>query len=130
MNRDRAQIAALGGWPQPAPPPPRDPHGIALRDCGPCLSDGPRVIDVLPAGLSVDAHGMMVTRLARGVAKYGNPLRVGYPGAGVEAVQEALDLVAYLLALGDKAPAGALDRAVALANIIVDAAIVADRSAP
>lgn len=130
MNRDRAQIAALGGWPQPAPPPPRDPHGIALRDCGPCLSDGPRVIDVLPAGLSVDAHGMMVTRLARGVAKYGNPLRVGYPGAGVEALQEALDLVAYLLALGDKAPAGALDRAVALANIIVDAAIVADRSAP
>ena len=50
MNRDRAQIAALGGWPQPAPPPRRDPHGIALRDCGPCISDGPRVIDVLPVG--------------------------------------------------------------------------------
>ena len=130
MNRDRAQIAALGGWPQPAPPPPRDPHGIALRDCGPCLTEGPRVIDVLPAGLSVDAHGMLVTRLARGVEKYKNPLRVGYPGAWVEAVQEALDLVAYLLALGDKAPAGALDKAVALANIIVEAAIVADRSAP
>ena len=126
MNHDRAQIAALGGWPMPS----ADPHGIALRDCGPCLSDGPRVIDVLPAGLSVDAHGMMVTRLARGVVKYGHPIRVGYPGAGVEAVQEALDLVAYLLALGDKAPAGALDRAVELANLIVEAAIVADRSAP
>ena len=125
MNRDRAQIEALGRWPQPA-----DPHGIALRDCGPCLTDGPRVIDVLPAGLSVDAHGMLVTRLARGAVKYGNPIRVGYPGAWVEAVQEALDLVAYLLALGDKAPAGALDRAVALANLIVEAAIVADRSTP
>ena len=128
MNRDRAQIAALGGWPQPEPPPPRNPHGIALRDCGPCLTDGPRVIDVLPVGLSVDAHGMMVTRLARGVEKYGNPLRVGYPGAGVEAVQEAADLVAYLLAMGDAAPAGALDKAVGLANIIVEAAIVAERS--
>lgn len=130
MSRDRAQIAALGGWPQPAPPPPRDPHGIALRDCGPCLTDGARVIDVLPAGLSVEAHGMLVTRLARGAAKYGHPLRVGYPGAGVEAVQECLDLVAYLTALGDAAPEGALDRAVGLANIIVHAAIQAERSTP
>ena len=99
-----------------------------LEGFPPKIAGRVRVIDVLPVGLSVDAHGMMVTRLARGVEKYGNPLRVGYPGAGVEAVQEALDLVAYLLALGDKAPAGALDRAVALANIIVDAAIQAERS--
>lgn len=130
MNRDRAQVAALGGWPMPAPPPQRDPHGLALRDCGPCLSDGPRVIDVLHIGLSDEARALTVIRLARGVEKYGHPLRVGYPGAGVEAVQEALDLVAYLTALGDAAPEGALDRAVALANIIVDAAIQAERSAP
>lgn len=130
MSTDRAQIAALGGWPVPAPPLPRDPHGIALRDCGPCLTGGPRVIDVLHAGLSVEARALTVIRLARGVEKYGHPLRVGYPGAGVEAVQEALDLVAYLTALGDAAPEGALDKAVGLANIIVDAALAAERSAP
>jgi hypothetical protein len=126
VNTDRAQIAVLGGWPMPS----TDPHGIALRDCGPCLSDGPRVIDVLPDSLTAPARAVLIARLDHGVVIYGAPLRVGWAPAGTEAVQEAADLVNYLLAMGAAAPAGALDLAVCLLNLVTAAAIKAERSAP
>jgi len=75
---------------------------LALRDCGPS-GPGVPVREHLPGHLSGDARSVILARLARGEAQYGAPLACGYEGADVEAVQEAADLVAYLVAAGARA---------------------------
>ena len=80
---------------------------IALQDCGPCLSGAGRVVDHLPGHLSATARQVIEVRLSHGAALYGQPLRLGWAPAPIEAVQEAADLVAYLVSAG--APEGLLD---------------------
>lgn len=103
---DRAQIAALGA------------HlaAVALRDCGPS-GPGARVIDHLPATLSPDARAVCVARLAYGAEHYGAPLALGWEPAVVEAVQEAADLVHYLIAA--RARPELIECAAALLNAIM-----------
>lgn len=78
--------------------------GIALQDCGPCLTGSARVVDHLPVYLSPAARQVITVRLSHGEALYGQPLRLGWGPAPIEAVQEAADLVAYLVSAG--APEG------------------------
>ncbi len=90
---------------------------LALHDCGPCLTPGPAVRDHLPDGLTPEAHAFILTRLDHGEAHYGAPLRIGWPGAVIEAPQESADLCAYLRAAN--APADLIDRAAALHNDVL-----------
>ena len=90
---------------------------LALHDCGPCDTDGPAVRDHLPATLTPEARDFILTRLDHGERTYGAPLRIGWPKAIIEAVQEAADLVAYLRAAN--APTDLIDRAAALHNDVV-----------
>jgi len=75
---------------------------IALRDCGPS-GPGQPVREHLPGYLSGDARAVILARLAHGEVEHGAPLAIGYEGADIEAVQEAADLVAYLVAAGARA---------------------------
>jgi len=70
---------------------------LALRDCGPSGAGAP-VREHLPGHLSGDARSVIIARLARGEVEHGAPLAIGWEPAIVEAVQEAADLVAYLIA--------------------------------
>jgi len=90
---------------------------LALHDCGPCLTPGPAVRNHLPATLTPEARAFILTRLDHGEAHYGAPLRIGWPGAAIEAPQESADLVAYLRAAN--APDDLIDRAAALHNDVV-----------
>ena len=90
---------------------------LALHDCGPCDTDGPAVRDHLPEGLTPEARDVILSRLDSGEIEHGAPLRIGWPKAIIEAVQEAADLVAYLRAAN--APADLIDRAAALHNDVV-----------
>ena len=85
---------------------------LASRDCGPCLSGADPVRLHLPRALSPLALDLIRARLRQGERTYGGPLRVGWAEAEIEAVQEAADLVAYLVA--GRAPAGLLSDAVGL----------------
>lgn len=77
--------------------PPDPIAALALRDCGPSGPGAP-VRDHLPVHLSADARAVCLARLAHGEALYGAPLAIGWEPAPVEAIQEAADLVAYLVA--------------------------------
>ena len=90
---------------------------LALHDCGPCDTDGPTVRDRLPEGLTHEGRAFILTRLDHGEAHYGAPLRIGWPGALIEAPQESADLCAYLRAAN--APPDLIDRAAALHNDVV-----------
>lgn len=90
---------------------------IALQDCGPCLSGVGRVVDHLPGHLSATARQVIEVRLSHGAALYGQPLRLGWTPAPIEAVQEAADLVAYLVSAG--APEGLLRDASALLEGVI-----------
>jgi hypothetical protein len=90
---------------------------LALHACGPCDTDGPAVRDHLPDGLTTEGRDFILTRLDHGEAHYGAPLRIGWPGAAIEAPQESADLCAYLRAAN--APAALIDRAAALHNDVV-----------
>lgn len=85
---------------------------LATRDCGPCLVGADPVELHLPRSLSPVARDLVVARLRQGERTYGGPLRVGWPEASIEALQEAADLVAYLVA--GSAPAGLQLDAVAM----------------
>ena len=90
---------------------------LVLHDCGPCDTNGPAVLDHLPDGLTLEARAFILTRLEHGEAHYGAPLRIGWPGAFIEAPQESADLCAYLRAAN--APPALIARAVALHNDVV-----------
>jgi hypothetical protein len=75
------------------------------------------VRDHLPDSLTPEGRDFILTRLAHGEAYYGAPLRIGWPGAVIEAPQESADLCAYLRAAN--APADLIDRAAALHNDVV-----------
>lgn len=90
---------------------------IALHDCGPCDTDGPAVRDHLPATLTPEARDVILSRLDSGEIEHGAPLRIGWPGAVIESLQESADLCAYLRAAN--APPALIDRAVALHNDVV-----------
>lgn len=83
---------------------------LAHHDCGPCLEGADPVRLHLPVQLSPTARDLVRARLRQGERTYGGPLRVGWPEASIEAVQEAADLVAYLVA--GSAPKGLLSDAV------------------
>ena len=90
---------------------------LALYDCGPCDTDGPAVRDHLPATLTPEGRAFILTRLDHGERTYGAPLRIGWPEAIIEAVQEGADLVVYLRAAN--APTDLIDRAAALHNDVL-----------
>jgi len=90
---------------------------VALHDCGPCLTGWARVVDHLPVYLSPAARQVITVRLSQGEAMYGQPLRLGWGAAPIEAVQEASDLVAYLVSAG--APEGLLRDATALLEGVI-----------
>ncbi len=90
---------------------------LARHDCGPCDTDGPAVRDHLPDSLTPEARAFILTRLDHGERTYGAPLRIGWPGAVIEAPQESADLCAYLRAAN--APADLIDRAAALHNDVL-----------
>ena len=90
---------------------------VALHDCGPCDATGDPVRDHLPGYLSAESRAVILARLAHGQAHYGAPLRLGWAPAPVEAVQEAADLVAYLVAA--RAPEGIVRDASALLDTIM-----------
>lgn len=85
---------------------------LAHHDCGPCLTGADPVALHLPRSLSPVARDLVLARLRQGERTYGGPLRVGWPEASIEAVQEAADLVAYLVA--GSAPVGLQLDAVAI----------------
>jgi hypothetical protein len=89
---------------------------LALHDCGPCLTAGPAVRDHLPPWLSPDVAAMMLRRMDRGAADYGADLVIGWEHALIEALQEALDLIIYLIAAG--APEGLIRDAAAMAATV------------
>lgn len=93
------------------------PIDLALHDCGPCDTDGPAVRNHLPAGLTPEARDIILSRLDSGEIEHGAPLRIGWPKAPIEAVQEGADLCAYLRAAN--APADLIASAVALHNDVV-----------
>ena len=96
--------------------PPDPIAALALRDCGPSGPGAP-VRDHLPVYLSADARAVCLARLAHGEALYGAPLAVGWEPAPVEAIQEAADLVAYLVAA--QAAPGRVRDAVELLNALM-----------
>ena len=96
--------------------PPDPIAALALRDCGPSGPGAP-VRDHLPAHLSADARAVCLARLAHGEALYGAPLAIGWEPAPVEAIQEAADLVHYLVAA--QAAPGRVRDAVELLNSLM-----------
>ena len=96
--------------------PPDPIAAIALRDCGPSGPGAP-VRDHLPVHLSADARAVCLARLAHGEALYGAPLAIGWEPAPVEAIQEAADLVHYLVAA--QAAPGRVRDAVELLNALM-----------
>ena len=96
--------------------PPDPIAALALRDCGPSGPGAP-VRDHLPVHLSADARAVCLARLAHGEALYGAPLAIGWEPAPVEAIQEAADLVAYLVAA--QAGEGRVRDAVELLNALM-----------
>jgi len=74
----------------------------ATRPTVPCdVADGPTVLDLYDAtprcGLYSELRRDMAARQALGVERHGALLRYPWQPAQVEAYQEALDLIAYLL---------------------------------
>jgi hypothetical protein len=90
---------------------------LATVDCGPCDSGGEAVVERI-GHLPPAVRAGLRERLDMGEQAYGEPLRMGWPDAPIEAGQEALDLVAYLLA--GSAPADLQAAAVALAERVLN----------